>query len=128
MKKLLLLLAAVLTTACSGGAVLSTANNSLKPSSNGLTDKSTQTGSAVVYLCKDNKEVKVVRTIKKNKQAKKIRVINVTFGDITQRLTPVVSESGKKYSNIRWHWYEKSDSGTLTNSLGQVLAEQCVVQ
>lgn len=127
MKIPLLFLAAVLTTACTGGEMLSATNNHQKPA-NELLDKTAQIGSATMYLCKDNKEVKVVRTSKKNKQAKKVRVVNVTLGDITQRLTQVVSESGKKYSNIRWHWYEKSDVGTLTNSMGQILAEQCVKQ
>lgn len=126
MRNVFLLLMALLAYGCSNETLLQQPPSGAKQEE--LLDKTTQKGSVSRYLCKDCKEVRVVRAVQKNKKAKKRTVINLTFNDITQRLTPSVSETGKKYSNIRWHWYEKSDTGMLTNSIGHTLAEGCVKQ
>ena len=128
MKTIFLLLTTVCMCACSNGVLLPSEKTDTPIKAATSLDKTTQKGSAVSYLCQGGKEVKVVRVVRKNKKAKTVQIINVTFNDITQRLSPVVSESGKKYSNIRWHWYEKDRFSMLTNSQGQVLAEQCVPQ
>ncbi|QPB43284.1 MliC family protein [Rodentibacter haemolyticus] len=90
-------------------------------------DKASQKGSARLYLCKDNKEVRVVHsTQKKNK--KTLKRVSVTFNEVTERLTMVISERGNNYSNIRWTWLERDDFSSLKTSVGVILAEQCVLK
>lgn len=96
-------------------------------------DKTTQQGSAIRYLCKDDKEVRVVRNVrtdkKSSKKAKsKSERISLTFEGVTEKLIFTVSESGRKYTSIHWHWYEIPTNNVLTNSIGEILAEQCVEQ
>ncbi|PJG83162.1 hypothetical protein CVP04_06805 [Caviibacterium pharyngocola] len=89
-------------------------------------EKSTQQGKAIRYLCKDDKEVRVVRSMKSKKR--KLNTVNITFEQNTQKLTQAISESGQKYTNIHWHWIERNEFATLTNAVGDILAEQCVAQ
>ena len=91
-------------------------------------NKTTQKSVSTNYICKDNKAVKVVPVVKKNKKSKNIKMINLTFNNLTRRLTPIVSENGQKYSSIHWEWSEKEEFSTLTDSTGKVLAEHCVKQ
>ncbi|MCK3658277.1 hypothetical protein A4G18_06025 [Pasteurellaceae bacterium Pebbles2] len=91
-------------------------------------DKATQTGKARRYVCKDEKIVRVVRVMSSSKNTKKVKTdeINLTFGGVTEKLNATLSQTGKSYTNIHWHWFEKADSNTLLNSVGQILAEECI--
>ena len=91
-------------------------------------DKKSQKGSATVYLCKGNKEVSVVHTKQKQKSKKTLSQVTVTFNDVTEKLTRVISERGRNYANIRWYWQERDDFSQLQTSVGEVLAEHCVKQ
>ena len=83
---------------------------------------------ATVYLCKGNKEVSVVHTKQKQKSKKTLSQVTVTFNDVTEKLTRVISERGRNYANIRWYWQERDDFSRLQTSVGEVLAEHCVKQ
>ena len=52
--------------------------------------------------------------------------MTVTFNDVTEKLTRVISERGRNYANIRWYWQERDDFSQLQTSVGEVLAERCV--
>lgn len=95
------------------------------PSSKDLNKKALQK-TALRYLCKDNKEVKVTKIIKSKNV--KLKSITVTFKGRTQQLTQNISETGKNYTNINWHWYERNNYSILSTSIGTILAEQCVLQ
>ncbi|EIJ71644.1 MliC family protein [Pasteurella bettyae] len=131
MKKAFLLLIPFMTVACT--QIMNTMPENPKPiaKTNEVSDKSFQKGSAILYRCKDDKEVRIIRNIqnKKAKMGKQNRFssINVTFNNITEKLTSTVSESGNSYTNIHWHWFERDDFNILTTSVGQVLAEQCII-
>ncbi|HBO38707.1 MAG TPA: opacity-associated protein OapB [Pasteurellaceae bacterium] len=128
MKTALLLLTGLIVTACSSVPTTTVTENKPKPQATATLDKQVQQGAMTNYLCKDDQEIRVVRIINKSKKAKSKDVINLTFKNVTRRLVLAISESGKKYTNIRWHWHEKTEFSVLTNSLGEVLAEQCVPQ
>ncbi len=68
-------------------------------------DKKSQKGSATVYLCKGNKEVSVVHTKQKQKSKKTLSQVTVTFNDVTEKLTRVISERGK-IRRYCWYWQE----------------------
>ena len=87
-----------------------------------------QKNNVMFYRCKDNKEVRILRSLKKNKTAKNTRSIQVTFDKVTEKLISTVTEKGQKYTNIRWQWFELGENSQLTTSLGVVLAEQCIRQ
>lgn len=90
-------------------------------------DKASQKGETTLYLCKDNKQLRVAHsTQKKNK--KTLKRVHITFNNVTEKLTLVISECGKNYGNIRWTWLEREDFSTLKTAVGEVLAEQCVKQ
>ncbi|WP_373100861.1 MULTISPECIES: hypothetical protein [Pasteurellaceae] len=92
-----------------------------------VVEKTTQPGGkATRYLCKDNKVVRIIRTPGNKKR--KLTSITLTFEQSTQKLTQAISESGRKFTNIHWHWTERSEYSTLTSAVGEVLAEQCVEQ
>lgn len=79
------------------------------------------------YLCKGNQEVRIVQS--KNSKNSKSKTINVSFQGSTHTLSPIVTKNGKKYSNIRWIWWEKVDGkSVLYNNKKKVLAERCVKQ
>ena len=90
-------------------------------------DKALQKGEAKVYLCKDDKQVRVVHSTQK-KRKKLLHHITVTFNSMSEKLTLMISERGKNYGNIRWAWQERDDFSVLKTNLGEVLAEQCVLQ
>ena len=90
-------------------------------------DKALQKGEAKVYLCKDDKQVRVVHSTQK-KRKKLLHHITVTFNSMSEKLTLMISERGKNYCNIRWTWQEREDFSVLKTNLGEVLAEQCVLQ
>lgn len=90
-------------------------------------DKALQKGEAKVYLCKDDKQVRVVHSTQK-KRKKSLHHITVTFNSMSEKLTLMISERGKNYGNIRWTWQEREDFSVLKTNLGEVLAEQCVLQ
>ncbi|WP_040975830.1 MliC family protein [Necropsobacter massiliensis] len=97
------------------------------PKTPAVVEKTTQQGGkATRYLCKDNKIVRIVRTPGNKKR--KLNSITLTFEQSTQKLTQSISESGRKFTNIHWHWTERSEYGTLTSAVGDILAEQCVEQ
>ena len=90
-------------------------------------DKALQKGEAKVYLCKDAQQVRVVHSTQK-KRKKLLHHITVTFNSMSEKLTLMISERGKNYGNIRWAWQERDDFSVLKTNLGEVLAEQCVLQ
>lgn len=81
---------------------------------------------AIRYLCKDNKDIKITKIIKNEKT--KLKSISLTFNGRTQKLIQNISEVGKTYTNINWHWYERSNYSVLSTSVGDILAENCVRQ
>ncbi|VEG71600.1 Membrane-bound lysozyme-inhibitor of c-type lysozyme [[Pasteurella] aerogenes] len=90
-------------------------------------DKSVQTGKADLYLCKDQKEVRVVRSLVSNKK-NNLKSISLTFENATHKLMQTISESGMRYTDIHWQWQERLEYSTLSNARGEVLAEQCMLQ
>ena len=90
-------------------------------------DKALQKGETKVYLCKDDKQVRVVYSTQK-KRKKSLHHVTVTFNSMSEKLTLMISERGKNYGNIRWTWQEREDFSVLKTNLGEVLAEQCVLQ
>lgn len=79
----------------------------------------------VLYICKDDKQVRILKS--KSKKNVKNNIVNVTFMGTTHRLSPAVTKNGKKYSNIRWVWWEpRSGKAELYDNNKQILAEQCV--
>lgn len=84
-----------------------------------------------LYRCAENKTVRIqqVRKVKNlTVKAPTSGWIVVTFGEISHKLSPTVTKSGKKYSNIRWQWTEKNGKGTLQDNSHNVLAKECVKQ
>lgn len=76
-----------------------------------------------LYLCKDDKEVRILKTKGKKNS------ISVTFMDTTHTLSPAVTKNGKKYSNIRWVWWEmRSGIAELYDNNKKVLAKECIKQ
>ena len=76
-----------------------------------------------LYLCKDDKEVRILKTKGKKNS------ISVTFMDTTHTLSPAVTKNGKKYSNIRWVWWEMSSGvAELYDNNKKVLAKECIKQ
>ena len=124
LKKLSVILTALCLSACSQNVELS------KPAPQKMkvqtVDKKSQKGLTTVYLCKDNKEVSVVHTKQKQKSKKTLSQVTVTYNDVTEKLTRVISERGRNYANIRWYWQERDDFSRLQTSVGEVLAERCV--
>ncbi|WP_295669044.1 Na+/H+ antiporter NhaC family protein [uncultured Haemophilus sp.] len=118
LKKLSVILTALCLFACSQNVELS------KPAPQKMkvqtVDKKSQKGSATVYLCKGNKEVSVVHTKQKQKSKKTLSQVTVTFNDVTEKLTRVISERGRNYANIRWYWQERDDFSQLQTSVGEV--------
>lgn len=79
-----------------------------------------------LYLCKDDKEVRVLKS-KSKKNAKS--TVAVTFMGTTHTLSAAVTKNGKKYSNIRWIWWEpRTGNAELYDNNKQILAEDCVKQ
>ena len=76
-----------------------------------------------LYLCKNDKEVRILKTKGKKNS------ISVTFMDTTHTLSPAVTKNGKKYSNIRWVWWEmRSGVAELYDNNKKVLAKECIKQ
>lgn len=125
LKKTLLISTALLISGCSQNALLE------KPQPQKMAvekvDKASQKGAAKLYLCKDDKKVRVVHSTQKKNQ-KTLKRVTVTFNEVTERLTMVISERGNNYGNIRWAWQERDDLSTLKTSMGVILAEQCVLK
>lgn len=72
------------------------------------------------YQCAQGKTL-LIQTQAKSKK------ITLTFNQISHRLSPAISRSGKKYSNIRWTWLENAQGvGQLQDNRKNRLAEQCV--
>lgn len=90
-------------------------------------DKAVQKGNVSLYACKDDKQVRVVHSTQR-KSKKTLHRVTITFNNVTERLTLVISERGKNYSNIRWLWQERSDFSMLKTTVGEVLAEQCILR
>lgn len=125
LKKTLLISTALLLVGCAQDTLL----NKPQPQKMAVqkVDKASQKGAAKLYLCKDNKKVRVVHsTQKKNK--KTLKRVTITFNNVTEKLTMVISERGNNYSNIRWTWQERDDLSTLKTSVGVILAEQCMLK
>lgn len=122
MKKTLYLLSTIILTAC--------VTEPPPPSNVKLTETPTmsQMDNVLFYRCKDNKEIKILRSLKKSKTSKNTKTLEVTFNKVTETLISTVTEKGKKYTNIRWQWLESGENSQLTTSLGVVLAEQCIRQ
>lgn len=91
-------------------------------------DKLSQKGAAKLYLCKDDKVVRVVQNQPKKKSNSKLSQVTVTFNQMSEKLLLGISERGQNYTNVRWSWLQREDYSTLTTTVGVVLAEQCVLQ
>lgn len=126
MKRLLLFCSIFLTACVFDPSVLSVVPP-VKAKASTL-DKTTQKGKIMRYLCKDEKEVKVVQVTKSSKNTKKVKTdeINLTFDNVTQKLSATLSQTGKSYTNIHWHWFIKAGGNTLLSSVGNILAEECI--
>lgn len=134
MKTTALLLLSVLTlTACNTKLVVQApidATVVAKPKPTNL-GKTVQTGSAARFQCKDDKIVRIVRNPPKNntKVLKTVETISLTFNNVTEKLKSTVSQTGKAYTSIHWHWIERNNgTATLTNAVGVILADVCVEQ
>lgn len=124
LKKISVILTALWLSACSQNVELNKATpQKMKVQT---VDKKSQKGLTTVYLCKDNKEVSVVHTKQKQKSKKTLSQVTVTYNDVTEKLTRVISERGRNYANIRWYWQERDDFSRLQTSVGEVLADRCV--
>lgn len=74
------------------------------------------------YRCAKNKTVRVQKS-----STKKNSTVTVTFNQVSHKLSPTVSNQGKKYSNIRWIWLEGfNGKAVLSDNRHNVLAENCV--
>lgn len=81
------------------------------------------------FICKKDKEVQVRSSQIKNGKNAKLNAINVSFAGTTHTLSPTVTKNGKKYSNIRWVWWEPlNGKAELYDNKKNVLAEGCVKQ
>lgn len=76
------------------------------------------------YRCDQGKVVRV-----RFASTKKNSTISVIFNQTTHKLSPTVSSKGKKYSNIRWIWFEDfNGKGTLKDNRQNILAKNCIKQ
>ncbi|PVX42848.1 membrane-bound lysozyme inhibitor of c-type lysozyme MliC [Pasteurella langaaensis DSM 22999] len=129
----LLLLSAFTLTACNTKMVAQApidAMASSKPKTTNL-DKTVQIGFAARFQCKDDKIVRIVRNTPKNnsKVVKAVETISLTFNNVTEKLKSTVSQTGKAYTSIHWHWVERNNgTATLTNAVGDILADVCIEQ
>ncbi|QIM61870.1 hypothetical protein A1D29_00245 [Pasteurellaceae bacterium Orientalotternb1] len=74
------------------------------------------------YRCANSKTVRVQKS-----SNKKNKTVTLTFNQVSHKLSPTLSNQGKKYSNIRWIWLEGFDGkAVLSNNRQKVLAENCV--
>lgn len=74
------------------------------------------------YACTEKKTVRVQRA-----ENKKNATVTVMFDNTSYNLSPTVSDEGKKYSNIRWIWFEKSNGkAVLSDNRHNILAKNCV--
>ncbi|VEB27037.1 opacity associated protein B [Actinobacillus lignieresii] len=87
---------------------------------------------ATEFLCKDDVVIKVQRYQPKKDAKSKRRTnanqaIALTYGNAKHTLSPVVAKvGGKKYSNIRWTWFEGLDGiAVLSDNSGNILASDC---
>lgn len=124
-KKTLLILTALFVSACSREVIFSSSEGQKIQIKQ--VDKASQKGKVRLYVCQGNKQVRVVHSVRKTKK-KTLQTITLTFNGVTEKLLLSVSERGKNYSNIRWHWQEREDFSRLTTATGKVLAEKCVVE
>lgn len=124
-KKISLLFTALLLTGCAQEMIID------KPAPQKIqvekVDKDHQQGQARLYLCKDDKQVRVVHSIHK-KRKKTLHHVTVTYDGVSEKLTLMISERGKNFANIRWTWQERDDFSILKSGLGAILAEQCVLK
>lgn len=92
------------------------------------TEKAKETARTVVkkqlvaeYVCEKSKVVSVQKS-----SNKKNATITVTFNQSSYKLSPNVTNRGKKYSNIRWIWLVDAQGiGTLTDNRHNILAQHC---
>lgn len=129
----LFLVSACILTACHSAVEQAPVDAAVKIApqiKSGAMNKTTQTGSASRFLCKDDKIVRVTRMKPKSTaKASRVETVTLTFNGITEKLKSTVSETGKSYTSIHWHWIERSNNtATLTNTQGVILADICVEQ
>lgn len=104
--------------------------STLAPSETKMTETVSQVKNQAVvqFICKDGKTVKIQQVkAKKRDNAKNQRAILVSFSNRSHTLSPAVSKTGKRYSNIRWNWEEDfNGKATLTDNRQKILARECV--
>lgn len=82
---------------------------------------------AVRFQCKNDKTVRVTYPKKTDSKNVKNNRVVVVFNDVSHTLTPAVTKNGKKYTNIRWTWWEpRNGKAYLIENPQRVLAENCV--
>ena len=80
-----------------------------------------------LLICENDIEIKVtVLNALAIKQHSKNPSIQLTLNKTKQHLQPIVSDSGKRYANIQWNWWEKAQSAVLSNSVGEVIVDGCI--
>ena len=126
------LIPALTLTACASELVQAPVDAVVKSAPQAVPlNKTAQTGSASRFQCKDDKIVRIDRMKPKDnaKAVKSMETISLTFNNVTEKLKSTVSETGKAYTSIHWHWVERtSGTATLTNAVGVILADACVEQ
>ncbi|ABR75448.1 hypothetical protein CBG46_05510 [Actinobacillus succinogenes] len=129
MKTTALFLSALLLLGCSHNILPKPVEAKPKPQT-AMLNKTKQTGVATRYVCKDDKEVRVIHEkVLTKKSTKNVETIYLTFGQVTEKLKSTISASGKVYTNIHLRWIERvGGANTLTNSVGVILADVCVAQ
>ncbi|MDO4698066.1 MAG: MliC family protein [Pasteurellaceae bacterium] len=77
----------------------------------------------IEYRCDKAKRVNVQPTANNKKNS----TIHLTFNQSTYKLSPNVTNKGRKYSNIRWIWtVDNQGTGTLIDNRHKVLAKNCI--
>lgn len=75
------------------------------------------------YQCENRQKVR----IQSPSFSRKNQSITLTFNQRSHKLSPMISEKGNKYTNIRWTWLvDFNGTGQLINRRYNVLAKNCV--
>lgn len=75
------------------------------------------------YHCENHRKVR----IQSNNSKHKNKSITLTFNQRSHKLSPMISEQGKKYTNLRWTWVvDFNGTGRLINNQRTILAKNCM--
>lgn len=107
--------------------------NKLQPTATKKSDKVSveHRQSISQYLCQDDILIKINKAPAKKTAGKSSssKAIMLTFKGTEHRLSPIVTKTGKKFSNIRWTWQDLPDGrAELSENGGGILATDCRLQ